>query len=594
MPGKKIIWKFFFIQTVPILISLIIIGIYISFFFKEYYIKAITTQLKSNSLLIRDIIKADIQEKDIERLNLVTKRLGREINTRLTIINPEGMVLGDSEENPQKMENHSDRPEIKEAIKGRIGKSSRYSTTLKKDMMYLALPIKDDAYRVIGAVRVSIPLDELENRVGQIYRIIGWGGLLAVTISLGISFALARRVSRPISQMAQAAKMISKGDLSRRIREDSRDEVGDLAYSFNRMSEELQRQMGDLAREVSEKEALLSSMIEGVLAIDRDEHVILINQAAQRMLELGPDDALGKFHWEVIRNAEINNLFKEVLKTKEQKEVKLQIGPLDERAFMVYAAPIRAWGGNILGVVAVFHDVTEIRRLEKVRMEFVANVSHELRTPLTSIKGFVETLKRGAIDERENAVNFLDIIERHTDRLNQLITDLLDLSRVETGKKKMDFQPIKVEELINRAVSHFMEISNKNRPKIKYNIPSDLPMVLADEEGIETVLKNLLDNAVKYTPKRGEINITSTDKDDYIEIAVVDNGIGIPSRDLPRIFERFYCVDKARSRELGGTGLGLSIVKHIIEAHGGTVGVESEVGEGSRFTFTLSKVSKPE
>ncbi|MBW2105555.1 MAG: HAMP domain-containing protein [Deltaproteobacteria bacterium] len=594
MPGKKIIWKFFFIQTVPILISLIIIGIYISFFFKEYYIKAITTQLKSNSLLIRDIIKADIQEKDIEKLNLVTKRLGREINTRLTIINPEGMVLGDSEENPQKMENHSDRPEIKEAIKGRIGKSSRYSTTLKKDMMYLALPIKDDAYRVIGAVRVSIPLDELENRVGQIYRIIGWGGLLAVTISLGISFALARRVSRPISQMAQAAKMISKGDLSRRIREDSRDEIGDLAYSFNRMSEELQRQMGDLAREVSEKEALLSSMIEGVLAIDRDEHVILINQAAQRMLELGPDDALGKFHWEVIRNSEINNLFKEVLKTKEQKEVKLQIGPLDERAFMVYAAPIRAWGGNILGVVAVFHDVTEIRRLEKVRMEFVANVSHELRTPLTSIKGFVETLKRGAIDERENAVNFLDIIERHTDRLNQLITDLLDLSRVETGKKKMDFQPIKVEELINRAVSHFMEISNKNRPKIKYNIPSDLPMVLADEEGIETVLKNLLDNAVKYTPKRGEINITSTDKDDYIEIAVVDNGIGIPSRDLPRIFERFYCVDKARSRELGGTGLGLSIVKHIIEAHGGTVGVESEVGEGSRFTFTLSKVSKPE
>ncbi|RLB15421.1 MAG: hypothetical protein DRG35_04085, partial [Deltaproteobacteria bacterium] len=238
MPGKKIIWKFFFIQTVPILISLIIIGIYISFFFKEYYIKAVTTQLKSNSLLIRDIIKADIQEKDIEKLNLVTKRLGREINTRLTIINPEGMVLGDSEENPQKMENHSDRPEIKEAIKGRIGKSSRYSTTLKKDMMYLALPIKDDAYRVIGAVRVSIPLDELENRVGQIYRIIGWGGLLAVTISLGISFALARRVSRPISQMAQAAKMISKGDLSRRIREDSRDEVGDLAYSFNRMSEE--------------------------------------------------------------------------------------------------------------------------------------------------------------------------------------------------------------------------------------------------------------------------------------------------------------------------------------------------------------------
>lgn len=593
MSGKKIIWKFFFVQTTLILISLTIIGIYVSFSFKEYYIRAITTQLKSNVLLIRDIVKADIQEKDMGRVDLLTKRLGREINTRLTIINPEGIVLGDSEEDPRKMENHSDRPEIKEAMRGGMGKSTRYSTTLKKEMMYLALTIRDPTHRVIGVVRVSISLDELKRRVGQIYRIIGWGGLLAVIISLGISFALARRVSRPISQMAQAAKMISKGDLSQRIRVDSRDEVGDLARSFNRMSEELERQMGDLSKEVSEKEAVLSSMIEGVLAIDRDEHVILINQAAQRMLELRPDDTLGKFHWEVIRNSEINNLFKEILKTHMQKTVEFQISPLDEMTFMVHAAPIRARGGNILGVVAVFHDVTEIRRLEKVRMEFVANVSHELRTPLTSIKGFVETLKRGALDEGENALNFLDIIERHTDRLNRLITDLLELSRVESGKKKMDFQPIKVEELINRSISHFMEISNKSLQKIKCNIPSDLPMVLADEEGVETVLKNLLDNAIKYTPERGEIIITSVDRDDYIEIAVVDNGMGIPLKDLPHIFERFYRVDKTRSRELGGTGLGLSIVKHIIEAHGGAVSVDSEVGKGSRFSFTLSKVSKP-
>lgn len=590
MSGKKIIWKFFFIQTVLILISLTIIGIYVSFSFKEYYIKEITIQLKSNALLIRDLVNADIQKKEMERVNLITKRLGREINTRVTIINPDGIVLGDSEDDPQKMENHRDRPEIKEAIKGMMGKSTRYSTTLKKDMMYLALPIRDANHRLIGVVRVSLPLDELQHRVGQIYRIIGWGGLLAVIISLGISFALARRVSRPISQMAQAAKMISKGNLSQRIRVDSRDEVGDLAHSFNRMSEELEKQMGDLAREVSEKEAVLSSMIEGVLAIDRDEHVILINLAAQRMFELRPDDTLGKFHWEVIRNSEVNNLFKEILKTHSQKTVEFQISPLDERTFMVHAAPIKGKEGNILGVVAVFHDVTEIRRLEKVRMEFVANVSHELRTPLTSIKGFVETLKRGALDEGENAINFLDIIERHTDRLNRLITDLLELSRVETGKKKMDFLPIKVEELINRAISHFVDISNKKLQKIKCNIPSDLPMVLADEEGIETVLKNLLDNAVKYTPERGEINITSTDKDDYIEIAVVDNGVGIPSKDIPRIFERFYCVDKARSKELGGTGLGLSIVKHIIEAHGGAVSVESEVGKGSKFIFTLSKV----
>lgn len=391
-----------------------------------------------------------------------------------------------------------------------------------------------------------------------------------------------------MSQMAQAAKNISLGDFGQQIVVDSKDEIGDLAQSFNLMSGELESKIEALIREVSEKEAVLTGMIEGVVAIDQDECIILLNKSAQKMFGLSPDDTLGMFHWEAIRNPDINSLFKEVLKTRTQKVIELPINPLlDERTFMVQAAPILDREENILGVVTVFHDITEIKRLERMRMEFIANVSHELRTPLTSIKGSIETLKAGAIAEREHACNFLDIIERHSNRLDRLIADLLDISRIETGKKQMILKPIKVMELVDKVISDFRETSIKKHQEISVDIPEDLPMALADEEAIETVLKNLLDNAIKYTPENGEITITASGNNGYIEIVVADTGIGIPEKDIPRIFERFYRVDKARSRELGGTGLGLSIVKHIIEAHEGTVSAESELGKGSRFTITL-------
>ncbi|MEA3224152.1 MAG: ATP-binding protein [Thermodesulfobacteriota bacterium] len=588
MPGKRIIWKLFFAQTLLILISIAIIGLYAGFSFKDYYISQLTSQLESNAILIRGLVKESILKEKGARVDFIAKKLGREIQCRVTIIDTEGIVLGDSEKDPQNMENHLNRPEVKEAMKAREGKSIRYSTTLKKEMMYLALPIKYDN-QIIGTVRVSLALDKLKLGVGHIYRIVGWGGMLAVILSLLIAFTLAKRISRPISQMAQAAKRISRGDFGRQIVVDSKDEVGDLAQSFNLMSEELKSKIEALIREVGEKEAVLTGMIEGVIAIDKDEHIILLNKSAQKMFGLRPDDTLGRFHWEGIRNTEINNLFKEVLKTHTQKIIELPINPLDERTFEIQAAPILDREENILGVVTVFHDITEIKRLEQIRMEFISNVSHELKTPLTSIKAAVETLKTGAINEKEHACNFLDIIERHSDRLDKLIADLLDLSQIETGKRQMIIKPIKVMELVDKVVSDFRETSIKRHQEISVDIPEELPMVLADEEGIETVLRNLLDNAMKYTPENGEITIAAIEKDAAIEIVVADTGIGIPEKDTPRIFERFYRVDKARSRELGGTGLGLSIVKHIIEALEGTVSAESEVGKGSKFIITLPK-----
>ena len=587
MLKRKLVWKLFFTQTLLILISLTIVGFYITSSLKNYYLSQITSQLESNAILIRNLVKEEIQEGKESRIDILAKELGREIHSRVTVIDLKGVVLGDSEENPQNMKNHRDRPEVKKAMAGKLGTITRYSPTLQKEMMYLAVPVRDNVNRIIGTVRVSLPLDELQDRIGYVYRIIGGGGVLATIIFLGLALIMAKRISAPISQMAGAVRKISEGDFSRRIRVDNRDEIGDLAHSFNRMSEELNKQMENLAREVGEKEAILSSMIEGVIAIDREGRIILLNRAFRNMPGLASDDDLGKFHWEAIRNPEINGFLKEVLESNVQKVMELDMSPLGNRMFRVQAAPIPGKEGDALGVVAVFHDITEIKRLEQARMEFVANVSHELRTPLTSIAGFVETLKEGAIDEKEHARNFLNIIEKHTDRLNRLITDLLDLSRVETGKKKMDLKPMSVTDLIKKVVAGFQEISAYKLKAITVDIPPDLPMVLADEEGIETVLKNLLDNALKYTPEEGEIIITAADKDGSIEIRVDDNGIGIPKEDLPRIFERFYRVDKARSRELGGTGLGLSIVKHIIEAHGGSVTVESEEGKGSEFSIAL-------
>jgi two-component system phosphate regulon sensor histidine kinase PhoR len=400
---------------------------------------------------------------------------------------------------------------------------------------------------------------------------------------------LARRMGKPLTQMTMAARKMARGDFSELIRTDSKDEIGDLARSFNIMSIELQNKIETLTKQIGERQAILSGMIEGVIAIDQERRVILINSAAEEMLNIPTGKALGRFHWEVIRHSRLNPLFQEVLETGNPKMEEIILHYGGERILRVQAAAIPDQGGNPWAMVAVFHDITQIRDLERVRKEFVANVSHELRTPLTSIKGFVETLRNGALSDPEKSLRFLEIIEKHTERLNRLITDLLNLSQIESGKIGMNLKSIYLGDVVSRVISNFKEIAEQKRQNIKINIPPDLPHVMADEGRIETVMENLLDNAVKYTPDHGEITISVFDKDDDIQIEIADTGMGIPPKDLSRIFERFYRVDKARTRELGGTGMGLSIVKHIIEAHGGNVRAESEAGKGSRFIFNLPK-----
>ena len=413
--------------------------------------------------------------------------------------------------------------------------------------------------------------------------------MLVLLICLCVGFIVARKMNRSITQITQAARDMARGDFSEPIRTDSKDEIGDLVRSFNAMSIELQNKIETLTKEIDERQAILSGMIEGVIAIDRDQRIILFNSASEGMFDVSSYRALGRFHWEVIRHSRLNSLFQEVLETGSPKmeEVILHYG--GEKTLQVQAAAISSEEDTPWAVVAVFHDITEIRELEKARKEFVTNVSHELRTPLTSIKGSVETLRNGAISDPKKSLRFLEIIEKHTERLNRLITDLLDLSQIERGKTEMNLEPVNLADVVSRTIFNFKERAEQKDQKIKLGIPPDLPAVIADEEKIEVVIINLLDNAVKYTPDHGEITVSAFEKDDGVQVEVADTGTGIPANDLSRIFERFYRVDKARSRELGGTGLGLSIVKHIIEIHDGTVSAESEIGKGSRFIFNLPK-----
>ena len=421
-----------------------------------------------------------------------------------------------------------------------------------------------------------------------IFEMSSWGVLLALLVAGGIGFLIARMITKPLREMAGLAKNIARGDFKRQIKVRSKDEIGELANTFNQMAEELKIKIQTITEDRNEIRAILTSVIEGVLAIDKNERVILFNSALEEMFKVIKDKVIGKFFWEVIRNNELSVLLKEAMNKRKLETRELTLFLPEERIFQVHALPIKGEEG-ISGVVAVLHDITELKKLERMRIEFVANVSHELRTPLTSIRGFVETLKGGAIREPENSQRFLDIIESHTERLNNLINDLLELSKIESKEIKMEFQPIALREAIEEVVSNFKEALKQKGHIVEIDIPPDFPQVEADPERIEQVFTNLLDNAIKFTPKNGRICIRAVDKEKDIQIEVSDTGIGIPQEHLPRLFERFYRVDKARSRELGGTGLGLSIVKHITQAHGGKVGVESELGKGSKFFFTLPK-----
>jgi two-component system phosphate regulon sensor histidine kinase PhoR len=446
---------------------------------------------------------------------------------------------------------------------------------------------------VVGVLRLALPLSAVTASYATLHQVMLAGGALTLLAALGIGIFVAGRVTRPVVEMQSIARQMSEGSFLVRAPTRSTDEIGTLGRSLNVMAGRLREKIQDLEQEQAKVTAILDAMVEGVIAVDGQEHILLMNERARAMFALGAARGEGKLFLEVIRNADLHEIFRAVDagggRTGEASAVRREVVLTSPAPRVLAVNAVRlALAGDRAGMVMVLHDVTALRQLERVRTEFVANVSHELRTPLTAIQGYLETLLSGALEERENARRFLEIVLRHSERLGRLLNDLTDLSNIELGKVTLRREPVRVDEVVASVLAIIGPRAAQSRVSVTARTPADLPAVFADRDRLVQILINLVDNAVKYTPEGGSVTVVARDVGGgLLEVAVVDTGIGIPAADLPRITERFYRVDKARSRELGGTGLGLAIVKHLVMAHGGELRIESEQERGTSVRFTL-------
>ncbi|MDI6871079.1 MAG: ATP-binding protein [Bacillota bacterium] len=519
-------------------------------------------------------------------------RLGRLAQARLTVITPDGTVLADSEAPAATLGNHAGRPEVRQALAAGTGRATRWSATLDAPMLYAARLVRSDPATPAAVVRLAISLTSQARLLRRLAANILLAALAAAALSAGAGYLLARALARPVTEMSRVAKRMAAGDLGCRVYAGLPGELGELAESLNNLAREFTAMLAQTEEERREVEAVLKSLSDVVIATDARGRIALFNAAAERAFQVEEKQALGQPVLAVARLASLAEGFSAVLAGEPAEVKEIATTTPAERLYEAHLAPVRRPDGTISGAVAVLHDVTEIRRLERVRSEFVANVSHELRTPLTSLQGFVETLQDGAADDPATLHRFLGIIAAETARLARLVDDLLDLSRLESGLLALRSSPVDLGALIQRTLAFYEPAAQAKRVTLEAAVPPDLPPVPGDEDLLEQVLRNLVDNAVKYTPEGGRVEVAAEqvsypDRRREVVVRVADTGPGIPPEHLPRLFERFYRVDRARSRQLGGTGLGLAIVKHIVERHGGRVWLESAPGAGARFSVAL-------
>jgi len=612
MRRKRLFWQLYPSCLLVTLLALLTVVVYGSGALRDFYRDRVAADLESRAWLLEEQIAArlpsegpivddkalDEARRAIDPLckrlgGKLAERLGAESATRITVVWPSGKVIGDSEGSPTDMENHARREEIQHALAGRIRPSVRTSPTLKLKMMYLAIPV-ERGNETIGILRTSIPVTEIDHALWDIQGRITIVGLMVVLITAGVSLVISRRISRPLEQLRHAAGQFAQGDLSGRLPVSNSQEIASLADTINQMASELDRQIRTAVQETNQREAILSSMVEGVLAVDARQRLISLNQAGAHLLSVDAKAALGRDLEDVLRNPELEKLVADVLRDGQPIEDEFVLDDRDQERFLwahgtvlhdVEAADARE---HQTGVLVVLHDVTRLKRLENVRRDFVANVSHELKTPITSIKGFAETLLDGAINQPEDARRFLQIMAAQSDRLNDIIEDLLTLSQLEqeAEKAKLLVEQGKVRVVLEAAVGVCKLRASEKNVEIELTCDAQLNAPI-NPALLEQAVVNLVDNAVKYSPDGATVLLQADRSELELVIQVCDHGCGIGAEHLPRLFERFYRVDKARSRKLGGTGLGLAIVKHIAQAHGGRAAVESIPGQGSIFSLHL-------
>jgi two-component system, OmpR family, phosphate regulon sensor histidine kinase PhoR len=536
---------------------------------------------------VRALLRRDAQPTDLYQF---AREVHRHTGARFTVIAVDGRVVADSSVEPAELarvENHAARPEVREALAGRPGHGTRTSETVHEPLFYVATPVMDGD-RVVAVLRLALPLSVVTASYAALHRVMLVGGLVALAVAFAIGLVVSRRITRPVVEMEETARRMSAGDFEARAPEEPADELGALGRALNAMAERLRDKIGDLEREQIKVRAILDGMVEAVIAVDGHDGMLFVNERARVLFGLGNRDVVGKSLLEVVRNADLHVLAAMARASAPGKPVEREVVAAAEveRILQVNAVPLAL--GSVVGAVMVLHDVTELRRLERVRTEFVANVSHELRTPLTAIQGYVETLLAGTGGDAEQEHRFLEVVHRHAERLGRLLNDLTDLSNIELGRVSLEIEPTMLDEVLDPTLAVVQPAADARTIAVDADLASDLPAVLADHDRLQQILINLLDNAVKYTPEGGRVSIRARlAGPSRVEVAISDTGVGIPARDLPRVTERFYRVDKARSRELGGTGLGLAIVKHLVQAHGGQLRIVSELGRGTTVSFTL-------
>ncbi|TCS83566.1 two-component system histidine kinase PnpS [Tepidibacillus fermentans] len=575
--------------TYIILIGIFVVGlgIFLTKLIEDTYIDAIGDRLTKESTLLGEEISWAMNFAETTALRKDATRIKEKLNARVTMIDIHGYVLAESDFDQKKMENHASRPEFKQALAGGVGKEIRYSRTLGMEMLYIASPVYYEKH-LVGAIRLAIPFQEIKNSINYFWYSLVFSLTIVFLITIFISNQVATKITRPIEHITYIAKRITNRDYHARVQVHSKDEIGQLAAVINLMADSLQNQIEMIHENQSKLSTVLNNMTSGIILVDRKGKIILANPALEWLLGVKVEELVGKYHMEVGHNYLLSELIERSLNTGESIRTEIDTYYPTKKSLDSSLAPIHDAKGEINGVVAVLHDITKLKNLENMRKEFVANVSHELRTPITAVRGFAETLLDGAMKDEEICKSFLQIIYKESDRLHRLIHDLLDLSKIEFNQDLLKYTLVDLKPFIESTI----EMVRPEALKKELTIIEELNPIQAevDEDRIRQVVINLLTNAIAYTPPKGTITIRLyEDSEEIFTIEVEDTGIGIPKKSLPRIFERFYRVDKARSRESGGTGLGLAIVKHIVESHSGNIRVESEVQKGTKFSILLPK-----
>jgi len=581
-------WRIALPYVALILVATLGLTIYISNQVRRVRLDDLEAQLLADARLLAGNAAPLLQDgTNLEVLDEMARSWAASLEGRVTIIGADGLVLGESHEDRTQMDNHLYRPEVQLALKDGQGSSMRYSATLGYEMMYAAVPIRPATAQggdgsVLGVMRVALPLGEIEANASRLRQEIVLAGLGVALVAALLAVLIAGRITEPVRQLTGVAQRMAAGDLDARLFPSGRDEVGQLTRAFDHMADRIREQVTTLAEERGRLAAVLDHMADGVLITDESGQVRLINAAAARLLDTSEDRAMGRSFTQVAPHYPLIELWKAC---RELGQEQVEMVEVSRHGLFLQAivTPFEEEGAE--GYLVILQDLTRVRRLETVRRDFISNISHELRTPLAGLKALVDTLRGGAIKDRRAAKRFLKRMDAEVDSLTQMVEELLELSRIESGQAPLRMAPAQVSDVVVPPVDRLRPQAERAGLEFAVLLPPELPPVLVDVERARLVLTNLVHNAVKFTPPGGQITVGARSEGEHVVLSVQDTGVGIPADDLPRIFERFYKADRARSG--GGTGLGLAIAKHIVQGHGGRIWAESIEGEGSTFSFTL-------